>query len=246
APDGNLAVRPDELRQPHRVEVVRVLVGDDDGVEMADAEEVPGKGARIDKDPPVGHLDEQAGMTKVSDPHTSTVSLYGDDVDQLARRLGLPDAIVIGLGSMLGAGVFVAYSPAAAAAGSWLLLALAIAALIAYANAIASARLAALYPQSGGTYIYGPARLGPFWGYVAGWAFVAGKLSSCAAMAWAIGVYAWPDHARWVAIGAVLLVAAISYRGITKSAVVTRAIVAIVVTVLVLVALLLLTSAPVE
>lgn len=165
-------------------------------------------------------------------------------MDRLARRLGLSDAVVIGLGSMLGAGVFVAYAPAAAAAGSWLLPALALAAVVAYANAIASARLAALYPQSGGTYVYGRERLGPFWGYLAGWAFVAGKLSSCAAMAWAIGVYVWPDQARWVAIGAVALVAAISYRGITKSALVTRMIVVIVVAVLVLASVLLLVTAP--
>jgi len=144
---------------------------------------------------------------------------------------------------MLGAGVFVAYAPAAAAAGSWLLLSLALAAVIAYANATSSARLAALYPESGGTYVYGRERLGPFWGYLAGWAFVAGKLSSCAAMAWAIGVYAWPEHARIVAIGAVGLVTAISYRGITRSAQVTRVIVVVVVAVLVTVAALLIVSA---
>lgn len=165
-------------------------------------------------------------------------------MDRLARRLGLSDAVVIGLGSMLGAGVFVAYAPAAAAAGSWLLLALALAALVAYANAISSARLAALYPESGGTYVYGRERLGPFWGYLAGWAFVAGKLSSCAAMAWAIGVYVWPDQARWVAVASVILVAAISYRGITKSAQVTRVIVVVVITVLVLASLLLLVTSP--
>ena len=165
-------------------------------------------------------------------------------VVQLARRLGLPDAVVIGLGSMLGAGVFVAYAPAAAAAGSWLLLSLALAAVIAYANATASARLAAVYPQSGGTYVYGREQLGPFWGYLAGWAFVAGKLSSCAAMAWTIGVYAWPEHARWVAIAAVAVIAAISYRGIAKSALVTRVIVAVVVTALILVSALLLGVGP--
>ena len=163
---------------------------------------------------------------------------------QLARRLGVRDAVLIGLGSMLGAGVFVSYAPAANAAGSWLLLSLAIAALIAYANAIASARLAAVYPESGGTYVYGREQLGPFWGYLAGWAFVAGKLSSCAAMAWAIGVYAWPEQARPVAIAAVALVAAISYRGITKSAAVTRVIVVIVVVALLLAAALLLISEP--
>jgi APA family basic amino acid/polyamine antiporter len=71
----------------------------------------------------------------------------------LARRLGTGDAVVIGLGSMIGAGIFVAPAPAARAAGSGLLLALAIAALVAYCNAQSSARLAARYPQSGGTYV---------------------------------------------------------------------------------------------
>ena len=165
-------------------------------------------------------------------------------MDRLARRLGLRDAVVVGLGSMLGAGVFVAYAPAAAAAGSWLLVALAVAGVVAYANAIASARLAALYPQSGGTYVYGRERLGPFWGYLAGWAFVAGKLSSCAAMAWAIGVYVWPEQARWVAVLSVVVVAAVTYRGITKSAAVTRLIVIVVVGVLVLSAVLLLATTP--
>lgn len=87
----------------------------------------------------------------------------------LARRLGLFDAVVIGLGSMLGAGVFAAFGPAANAAGAGLLIGLAIAAVIAYCNATSSARLAAIYPQSGGTYVYGRQRLGAFWGYLAGW-----------------------------------------------------------------------------
>src|SRR5262245_65048523 len=79
---------------------------------------------------------------------------------RLARRLGLRDAVVVGLGAMLGAGVFVAISPAARAAGSALLVGLGIAGVVAYCNASSSARLAALYPESGGTYVYGRRRLG--------------------------------------------------------------------------------------
>ncbi len=63
-------------------------------------------------------------------------------------------------------------------------------------------------------------------------------------MAWTIGVYALPDHARWVAVASVVLVAAISYRGITKSAKVTRLIVAIVVTALVVAAAMLIGIGP--
>ena len=82
---------------------------------------------------------------------------------------------MIGLGSMIGAGVFAAFAPAAEAAGSGLLLGLALAAGVAYCNAVASAQLAAQYPTSGGTYIYGRERLGEWWGFVAGWGFVIGK-----------------------------------------------------------------------
>jgi amino acid permease-like protein len=93
----------------------------------------------------------------------------------LARRLGTADAVVIGLGSMIGAGVFAAFGPAARAAGALLLVGLAVAAVIAYCNAVASAQLAAAYPTSGGTYIYGREQLGHWWGFAAGWGFVVGK-----------------------------------------------------------------------
>ena len=83
---------------------------------------------------------------------------------RLARRLRTPDAVVIGLGAMIGAGVFAAVGPAAAAAGGGLLVGLAIAAAVAYCNATSSAQLAAVYPESGGTYVYGRERLGEVWG----------------------------------------------------------------------------------
>ena len=104
---------------------------------------------------------------------------------------------------MIGAGVFVVFAPAAAAAGSALLISLAVAAAVAYCNATSSARLAARYPQSGGTYVYGRERLGEFWGYLAGWSFVVGKTASCAAMALTVGLYLWPAHAHGVAVAAV-------------------------------------------
>src|SRR5437762_11001237 len=133
--------------------------------------------------------------------------------DELRRSLGVPDAVVIGLGSMVGAGIFAALSPAAAAAGSGLLIGLAVAAVVAYCNATSSARLAALYPQSGGTYVYGRERLGDFWGYLAGWGFVVGKTASCAAMALTVGYYVAPGLARAIAVAAVAAVTALNYFG---------------------------------
>jgi len=150
----------------------------------------------------------------------------------LQRRLGTFDAVVIGLGSMVGAGIFVALAPAAAAAGSGLLTGLAVAAVVAYCNATSSARLAALYPQSGGTYVYGRERLGGFWGYTAGWSFIVGKTASCAAMALTVGFYVWPGQAHAVAVAAVVALTVVNYRGIQKSALLTRVIVALVLAVL--------------
>ncbi|GLY82869.1 APC family permease [Actinoallomurus iriomotensis] len=173
----------------------------------------------------------------MNEPPTTTAA------PALRRRLGLFDAVVIGLGSMIGAGIFAALAPAARAAGSGLLLGLAVAAVVAYCNATSSARLAARYPASGGTYVYGRERLGEFWGYLAGWGFVTGKTASCAAMALTLGSYAWPARAHAVAAGAVVALTAVDYAGVRKSAWLTRVIVAVVLAVLATIVVAALTSA---
>jgi APA family basic amino acid/polyamine antiporter len=154
---------------------------------------------------------------------------------RLARRLDVGDAVVIGLGSMIGAGVFAAVSPAAQAAGAGLLIGMLIAAAVAFCNATSSAALAAAYPASGGTYVYGRKRLGPFWGYLAGWGFVVGKTASCAAVALTVGAYAAPSLQRPIAVVAVITLTALNYRGVHKTAALTKIIVALVLTALVLV-----------
>jgi APA family basic amino acid/polyamine antiporter len=148
--------------------------------------------------------------------------------DRLDRRLGLADAVVIGLGAMLGAGVFAAAAPAARAAGSWLLAGLLLAGVVAYANATSSAALAAVHPESGGAYAYGRRRLGPFWGFLAGWAFLAGKLASCAAMALTLGSYAAPGLARPVALAGLAAVTVANWFGVARTAAATRLVVALV------------------
>ncbi|OBK48726.1 transporter [Mycobacterium gordonae] len=156
----------------------------------------------------------------------------GPPPNRLRRSLGVGDAVVIGLSSMIGAGIFAALAPAARAAGAGLLIGLAAAGVIAYCNASSSARLAALYPASGGTYVYGRERLGEFWGYLAGWGFVVGKTASCAAMALTVGTYAWPAHAHIVAVMSVLALTVVNYFGVQKSTWLARSIVATVLLVL--------------
>ena len=144
---------------------------------------------------------------------------------------------------MIGAGVFAALTPAAAAAGPGLLIGLAIAAAVAWANATSSAQLAAQYPSSGGTYVYGRERLGPLWGFVAGWSFVVGKTASCAAMALTAATYALGGPARGVRFVAIALVAALTWvvvRGITKTAQLARVLLMVTLAALAITALVIL------
>ncbi len=150
----------------------------------------------------------------------------------LRRSMGGFDATTVGIGSMIGAGVFVVFGPAAAAAGSLLPAAVVLAGFIAYCNAAASAALATVHPSSGGTYIYGRRQLGPWPGFIAGWSFVTGKLASCAAMAFTFGLYAAPGYETAAAVAAVLGLTAVNLLGVTRTALMTRAVVSLVVPVL--------------
>ena len=136
----------------------------------------------------------------------------------LARHLGTGGAIVVGLAAMIGAGVFYVWAPAAAAAGSGLLLGLVIAGLVASLNALSSAQLAMSHPVSGGAYAFGRATLGPWWGFSAGWLFLAGKTASAGAIALILGGYLWPEQARFVAVLAILILGAVNLAGIRSTA----------------------------
>jgi basic amino acid/polyamine antiporter, APA family len=151
---------------------------------------------------------------------------------RLSRELGVTDAVLVGLGSMIGAGIFAALGPAAEVAGTGLLLGLAVAGFVAYCNATSSAQLAALHPQAGGTYVYARARLGRYWGNLAGWSFLVGKTASCAAMALTFGAYVAPAQASALAIAAVVGLTGVNLLGIRKTATLTRVVVAVVLAVL--------------
>lgn len=120
-------------------------------------------------------------MTKTTRPPAS-----------LTRELGLPGAVGLGLGSILGTGVFVSLALVAETSGALLLPALLLAALLALFNALASAELAATHPVSGGAYEYGHVWLTPSLGFVAGWTFLLAKSASAATAA--LGVSAYLRH----------------------------------------------------
>lgn len=148
---------------------------------------------------------------------------------QLVRSLGVVRSVGIGVASMLGAGVFFVWGPAFALAGSWLLLALAIAAMVATLNALVTTQLAIAHPSSGGIYAFGRHYRGPLTGFIAGWMFLVGKTASVAAIALVAASYLWPDNPRPVAVGLLLAGTSLIASGIRSSATVSLVLAGLVV-----------------
>ena len=108
------------------------------------------------------------------------MSNEGTAVTELRREIGVFGAMMMGMGSIVGTGVFVSIGIAAESAGPGVLLAIALASGVAVCNGLSSAQLAANHPVSGGTYEYGYCWLSPRWGFVAGWMFLCAKSASAA------------------------------------------------------------------
>ncbi|HVR33784.1 MAG TPA: APC family permease [Acidimicrobiia bacterium] len=108
-------------------------------------------------------------------------------VSELRRELGLPGAVITGLGSILGTGAFVAIALAHGSVGSFVVLAAPLAAMVAVFNGLSSAALASAHPMAGGTYEYGSKYLGEWPGFLAGWLFLIAKSASAATAALALG-----------------------------------------------------------
>jgi APA family basic amino acid/polyamine antiporter len=144
-----------------------------------------------------------------------------DGPQTLRRELGLLDAVGIGVGAIVGAGIFVVLGVAAGIAGPAILLALLIAGVAASANALSSAQLAAAYPVAGGTYEYGYRVIGPRTGFAAGWMFLAGKTTALGTVAIGIGGYlsglvpGLPPRA--VSVVAVAVFTVLNYFGVRRS-----------------------------
>ncbi len=142
----------------------------------------------------------------------------------LRRDLGLFGAVVTGLGSILGTGVFVSIAVAASDAGRMILIAVPLAGLVATFNGLSSAQLAAAHPVAGGTYEYGYRFLNPWLGYSAGWLFLTAKTASAATAALGLSGYGLAllgvDDSFVVvgAVGAATAVTLLVISGIRRSA----------------------------
>jgi APA family basic amino acid/polyamine antiporter len=119
---------------------------------------------------------------------------------------------------MLGAGVFVVFAPAAKLAGSYLLLAIAIAGIVAALNARSMRQLSKVFPKAGGAYAFGKEYLSSNWGFLAGIAFILGKVGSVAAIALAAASYIYPEAKVEVAFASLALMTGINVLGINRTA----------------------------
>lgn len=146
----------------------------------------------------------------------------------LRRELGLPGAIVTGLGSILGTGAFVAIGLASELWGDAVLWAVPLAALVAMFNGLSSAFLAGMFPVAGGTYEYGYRTIGPWLGFSSGWLFLLAKTASAATAALGVSRYLGIEGPL-VPVGAVALVTALVFAGIRRTATVNGILVLITV-----------------
>lgn len=153
----------------------------------------------------------------------------------LRRDLGLFGAVVTGLGSILGTGVFVSIAVAASSAGEMILIATPLAAVVATFNGLSSAQLAAAHPVAGGTYEYGYRFLDPWAGYTAGWLFLVAKTASAATAALGFAGYGLalagvdPGMVVPVAVGAAMAVTVLVLSGVRRTTGVNSVLVALTV-----------------
>ena len=152
--------------------------------------------------------------------------------DNFSRTLTKKNSIYLGLSSMIGAGLFYNLAPTSNISSYSSILGLLLASTLAFANASSSAQLATLYPQTGGTYLYANKVLGKLAGNVAGIVFILGKTISCIAIALTLGNYISPIYGKEIGIGLSVLVFAIGYKGITKTAVLAKWFILIIVAIL--------------
>ncbi|MBD0325698.1 MAG: amino acid permease [Pyrinomonadaceae bacterium] len=97
-----------------------------------------------------------------------------NSVPKLVRGLGLLDATMIVVGSMIGSGIFITSAESARLVGApgWLLAAWALAGVLTITGALCCAELAAMWPRAGGQYVFLREAYGPATGFLFGWALL--------------------------------------------------------------------------
>lgn len=150
----------------------------------------------------------------------------------LTRDLGLFDITMIGVGAMIGAGIFVLTGIAAGHAGPALLLAFFLNGLIALFTAASYAELGATLPGAGGGYMWAREGLSPYFGFLSGWMSWFAQAVACSLYSLGFGSFAarllemthvspfnlpQPTLAVVLAVSAAALFTYINYRGASET-----------------------------
>lgn len=153
----------------------------------------------------------------------SSETRHTRDASELERSLGLPSALSIGVGTMVGAGIFIFPGLAAGAAGPAAALSFALGAVVALLVALPASELATAMPHSGGAYHFVSRGLGDAWGAVVGigqWTglvfaaafYLVGAGHYVAEVAATTGI-AGDLPAPWIGFGVALVLALVSLVG---------------------------------
>ena len=140
---------------------------------------------------------------------------------ELARDLGLLEAYTMGVGTMIGAGIFVLPSIAAANAGPASMISFTVGGIVSLLAALSLSELATGMPKAGGSYYYVNHALGSFFGSIVGWGMWAGLMFATAFYMLGFGQYLTFFWGEVPVAGAALAMAAalvyLNYRGVKET-----------------------------
>lgn len=143
------------------------------------------------------------------------------DTPVLKREIGLFGATALGIGAIIGSGIFIVTGIVAGVAGPAMIVSIVIAGLIAVFSAGSVAELAAYLPEEGGTYAYARRLLSPFAGFIAGWIWIFANIFVGAAVALGFAHYLATllpgTSVTIIAVAVCLVFTALNYRGAKES-----------------------------
>ncbi len=144
-------------------------------------------------------------------------------MNTLSRSVTLTQALMINLGAIIGAGIFVIIGVAIGHAGPSIIISILLSALIAILTGLSFAEIARHVAKEGGVYEYAKDSFRPFAGFIGGWLWTFGNIIAIAAVSLSMGGYVnilLSTHINTVyfAIAAIIAFAAINILGIKNSA----------------------------
>lgn len=108
---------------------------------------------------------------------------------QFRATRGLFGSVTLGVGALMGAGLYVLVGIAAKEAGPSLWLAYAVCGVLTLLSVQMYSDFAHRMPISGGGYVYAYRQLGSFWGFMVGWHLAVGSIFACALYAYGFASY---------------------------------------------------------